>query len=256
MQSTHITSTDNEKIKLLKKLKQKKFRDKTSMFFVENLKIISDALVSGYNFDSIYYTQEFADKHKEELKNILKNIQVENTFEILEKVNASFSELETPPGVCALYTKKETQIDLNSNIVYLNSISDPGNLGTILRSALVFDFKNIVLDENCADLYNAKTLQSAKDSFFKLNFGFDKKFQMLNKIKNTMPVFGTFLDGEDLSNFTKPASIFCLVFGNEAQGISKRVLGLVDKNIKIEMSGHMESLNVAISAGIIFYYLR
>jgi len=237
-----IKSKDNERIRLLRKLGQKKFRDKLGLFFVENLKIIEDNKVIPEMVFSVD-------------KKILSKIDAKEKFLITSLVNKSFSLLDTPSGICAIYKKDESLIDFKERIVYLNGINDPGNLGTILRSALAFGFNNIILDEFCADLYNPKTINASKDAIFKLNFSFDKNNRVLNEIKKKMKVFATNLAGGKDPETLKNKKQFCIILGNEARGVDAKLLKLADGFIKIDMKGDIESLNVATSASIIFYVL-
>lgn len=244
-----IISKDNDKIKLLRKLNNKKFRRQNDKFLVENLIIIEDAQKAGFYFEEIYVTKEFIKKNKERFDNVNKN---KDYFLIDYKVNKSFSSLDTPSGICAVYKKPQTEINFAKNIIYLNKISDPGNLGTILRSALAFDLKNIVIDEYCVDLYNPKTISAAKEAIFKLKIEFDQDGKLLKKIKSKMPIYVTSLAGEsDLQSLNNEK--FCLVLGNEVSGVDDSVLKQADKKIKINMTDNIESLNVASAAAILFY---
>jgi len=250
----HITSKDNEKIKHLKKLNQKKHRDEAGEFVVENLKIISDALRSGIVFESLFVTETFLQSQAERLPDILK--RAGDYIVINEQVNKYFSSLETPSGICAVYKIKKRDIDFSNKIIYLNNVSDPGNLGTILRSALAFGFKNIVLDEHCVDLYNPKTIQAAKDAIFKLNIGNDNGLEILKKIKPRMPIISTRMeDARDVREF-KAYDKYCLVLGSEAHGVSQEIQKMTDEFIKINISPDMESLNVAVASGIFFFSLN
>lgn len=250
-----ITSKDNEKIKFLRKLKLKKYREKHNKFFVENFNIIKDAL-EAEKFSSLYITESFINKHSKLAgwKSILE--KAEECYVISEKINKSFSELDTPSGICAVYARRKEEIDFKSPVVYLNNISDPGNLGTILRSALAFNFKNIAVDEGCADLYNAKTINAAKDSIFKLNIARDRDLKIFKKIKEKMKIFTTRLEGGEDINILKNNKLFCAVFGSESGGVSDKIRGMSDKFIKIKMSEEIESLNAAVAASIIFYEAR
>ena len=234
-----IASKDNERIKFLRKLNHKKYREKFGRFFVENLKIIKDSKVTP---EAVFATD----------KNILEKIKSKEHFLIDAKINKSFSNLDAPSGIIAIYKKEEKNIDFSKKIVYLNAINDPGNLGTILRTAFAFGIKNIVIDEMCADVYNFKTIQAAKDSIFKLNIAQDTDKKLLKEIKKKMPIIGTRLtDGKSPEKFKNKKA--CFVLGSEAHGISKEIEKVSDDFLKLKMSGHIESLNVAISAGIIFY---
>jgi RNA methyltransferase, TrmH family len=170
-----------------------------------------------------------------------------------DKLNKHFSNLDTPSGITAIYNIKEKELD-KSSVIYLNGVSDPGNLGTILRSALAFDFANIALDENCVDVYNPKVISAAKDAIFKLNIAEDKTGNWLKN--NKLPIYITSSQkGENLAKF-KPAKAFCLVLGSESHGISPDIMKLAESNIKINISSKIESLNVAAAAAILFYEFR
>ncbi|MCK5416628.1 RNA methyltransferase [Candidatus Parcubacteria bacterium] len=258
-----INSKDNEKIKLLRKLQQKKYRDKFSSFLVENLVIIKDSIKAGFIFEELYLTDEFIKKHEKDFEYLV-NKSKGNYYIIKKTINKDISKLDTPSGIIAKYKKPrkknlfsrgedEKQVDTKKVIVYLNGINDPGNLGTIFRTGLAFGIKNFVVDEKCADVYNTKTIQAAKDSIFKLNINQDKNLKKFKEIKKEMPVYSTCLeDGDEIKKY-KTKENFCLVFGNESHGVDKEILDLSDGFVKIKINKDIESLNVAISTGIIFY---
>lgn len=251
-----IDSRQNNNIKLLGKLSQKKYRHELGKFAIENLTIIYDGLRDGYDFQALFITRDFIDRHEEKFKYLRKNSASAEFYLIDEKLNKYYSELDTPSGITAIYNIKESFLTPKKSVVYLNGINDPGNLGVIMRAALAFDFLNIVIDEACADIYNAKTLNAAKDSIFKLNIINDKNREWLKSNKNILTIYAVDSNnGVNLNKF-KPSEIFCLIFGNESHGISDEILKLAQKKIKIEISEKIESLNVATAAGILFYKLR
>jgi len=248
-----INSIQNKQIKLLEKLNLKKYRQEFKQFTVENLTIILDALKDGYDFESVFVTEEFANRYQKELGYLQKNSQSINFYLVDSKLNKHYSNLDTPSGITAIYSIKTNKLD-KASVVYLNGISDPGNLGTILRSALAFGFCNLVLDENCVDIYNAKVVSAAKDAIFKLNIVEDKTGEWLKSTK--LPIYVTSShNGVNLAKF-KPSSAFCLVLGSESHGVSPEIMKIADKCIKIEISGEIESLNVATAAAILFYELK
>jgi len=255
MKKVKIESKDNEKIKFLKKLNQKKYREKYNQFFVENIIIAFDAAKAGIYPDSVFITEDFEERNKKKLDFVFKKADLTEYYLINEKLNKKFSNLDTSAGFAAIYSKKPGQADLSKSVVYLNALSDPGNLGTILRSALAFNLKNIVIDEDCVDLYNFKVINAAKESFFKLNIEFDKNKKILKKIKEEMKVYSTKLeDGEDIKKIKKQKKV-CIVLGSESHGVDKKIEKLSDEFISIKMSDEIESLNVASAAAIIFYEL-
>ncbi|MFC1623475.1 TrmH family RNA methyltransferase, partial [Patescibacteria group bacterium] len=243
-----IQSKDNEKIKTLRKLQTKKYRSKLELFCVENYTIFVDALKDGFVPESLFVTNEFLDKNKEELERVLGDAGMSECVVITREINGSFSSLDTPSGVCAVYKKKEKAVELNESVIYLNAVSDPGNLGTILRSALAFGFENIVLDDMCVDLYNPKTVQALKGANFNLNISFDRNLKILNQIKDEMKIISTDVEkGEDAKEFSIDEK-FCLVLGNETRGVDENVREMADVSLNIKISPKIESLNVSSSA--------
>jgi TrmH family RNA methyltransferase len=248
-----IISSDNKQIKILEKLNTKKYREEFGQFIVENLAIILDALKAGHDFESLFVTEEFISKHQEQISYLKNNSGAANFYLIDSKLNKCYSSLDTPSGITAVYNIKKKELN-KSSVIYLNGINDPGNLGTIMRSALAFGFMNLVLDKTCVDIYNSKVISAAKDSFFKLNIIEDKNGEWL--AKNNLPIYATSSHvGTSLAKF-KAVKNFCLVLGSESHGVSEEIMGLTDKKIKIEISSDIESLNVATAAAILFYELK
>ncbi len=248
-----ISSSENNQIKLLEKLNIKKYRQEFGCFAVENLAIISDALKAGYDFEVLFVTEEFAAKHQDQLEYLRSDSQSTDFFMISPKLNKQYSSLDTPSGITAIYKIKERELD-ESSVIYLNGVSDPGNLGTIMRSALAFGFINLVLDETCVDIYNAKAISAAKDAIFKLNIVEDKSGDWLRS--NKLPVYATSShEGVGLDGF-KPAAAFCLVLGSESHGIAPEIMKSAKAKLRIEISEKIESLNVATAAAILLYELR
>jgi len=248
-----IFSKDNAKIKILRQLGQKKYRDESGKFLVENAVIIRDAANAGFVFDAIFVTKDFLEKNKGIFGLITNKTNITEYYLIDEKINKSFSSMDTPPGIAAIYSKPGNKIDYIKPVVYLNAINDPGNVGTVLRSALAFDLKNIVIDERSADIYNPKTVSAAKDAIFKLNIGFDKDLAVLKEIKKKMPIFTTRLEGSNGLEILNKQKLFCVVLGSESHGVDKSIRKISDDFIRIPMSASIESLNVAASAAIIFH---
>jgi len=255
MHIIEIESKENKKIKELNKLKLKKYRQERGEFIVENWKIILDASAAKVYPKELFVTKYFLDKNKKELENVLSN--QENIFLVGENILKKLSSLDSPQGIIAVYEKKETALDFTKDIIYLNGINDPGNLGTILRSALAFGLKNVVLDEKCVDIYNSKNIQAAKDAIFKLNIAWDKEKEIFKKIKeNNYSIYATNVEkGKSLKGIFKVLEKRCIILGSESQGADLELEKEANKLINIKTTSEIESLNVAISAGIIFYEL-
>ncbi|MDP2586591.1 MAG: RNA methyltransferase [Candidatus Komeilibacteria bacterium] len=251
-----ILSKDNDKIKNLRKLNLKKYRDESGLFAVENFNIVLDAAQSAILPESLFITQEFYLKNKAKLEQFLKNLEPSAVFVVSQKIAKTFSNLEEPSGLTAIYKKRIGQLDMSKNVIYLNGISDPGNLGTILRSALAFDLPNLVLDENCADVYGAKTVNAAKDAIFKLNLKFDKNLTVLKQLKESRKIIATRLKKSADIKSIKNYPLFCLVLGSEAKGVSEEIQKLTDVFLRVPIGRDIESLNVASAAAIIFYLIN
>ena len=247
-----ITSKDNERVKKLKKLQLKKYRDEYGLFCVENFKIIVDAAEAGVAFEEIYGTESFVGKNEAAVDKLLGTAAP--AFIIADDLNKSFSELTTPSGVCAVYVKREAVLDMKKSMIYLNGINDPGNVGAILRTALAFNFKNVILDATCADVYNAKTINAAKDAIFKLNIVNDCGGELLKRMKEEkIKLIGAATRGG--GSLKRPKKNFCVVFGSESHGFTPDVEKMVDEFVTIKTSGQVESLNVAAAAAIILQCL-
>jgi len=255
MNIIEIESKESKKLKDLNKLKLKKYREKQGEFTVENWKIIQDALSDGIIFKELFVTRSFLEKNKRDLEKIFNENNIENLYVIADKLDNNLSSLKTPQGIWAVYKIAKGEINFNQSSVYLNNINDPGNLGTILRSALAFGLENIILDEECVDIYNPKTVQAAKDAIFKLNIVFDKNKEALNSLKQeNIKIYATDVtQGTALKDTFKSNENVCIILGNESHGVKSDLLKMADNLINIKTTSKMESLNVAVSGSIIFY---
>jgi len=249
-----ITSPDNEQIKKLHKLAAVKYRREYGQFLVENAVIIRDAYLAGHKFSQLFLTQSNFDSADKDMQKIFLDND-DKVFLINEKINKKFSQLTTAPGIGAVYEIPNTKFVTSDKVIYLNNVGVPGNVGSIMRSALAFGFKDIVLDEKCVDAYNPKVIQAAKESVLKLNILIDEGREIFNSLRGKMKIISTSLDARSDLSALKSIDKFCLVFGNESHGVDEDVLAISDKKIKISINKNIESLNVASTAAIIFYEL-
>lgn len=248
-----ITSKDNPEIKKLKKLSQKKYRKEFSSFFVENFVIIKDSFSAGFKMEKIFLTEDFLKNNHREIELFKDKIGESNIDIIDEKINKSISSLDCPTGIVAEYKILKKQPVLEGPQIFLNGISDPGNLGTIFRTCLAFGFENVVCDKGCVDMYNSKTISAAKDSIFKLNIqeGVDF-FSYFENLKD-FPVFiAEASSGRDVSTASFPDK-YILVFGSESHGVDAEILKIADEKINIKINKNLESLNVSSALAIFLY---
>ncbi len=234
-----IESTQNEKVKYWSKLKDKKTRDEEGLFLVEGDHLVKEALK--------YHLIK-------EILTLDDNSYDVPTYQVTNEIMKKLTEQQTPPRVIGVCQKLKEHEVLGSVLV-LDEIQDPGNLGTILRSAVAFGMKNIVLSPTCVDLYNPKVIRSTEGIFFPLNIirtdlvSFIEKQKMSNE---SYVVMGADMNGEDVGKIIFPEPVI-LVIGNEGQGISKEVRECIDTFVRIPMNDFCESLNAAVSASILMY---
>ncbi len=231
-----ITSVNNPLIKEMSKLHQKKYRDKLNLFLIEGYHLFEEA------------------KKKAVIKDVFtvdKTIVGSNvhyvTLPILKKLAKTASTVKI---VCVCH--KLTENEVTNKVLILEHLQDPGNLGTLLRSALAFNFKTVVLD-NTVDLYNDKVIRSTQGAMFHLNIIEMNTIDFINKY-NDFVVYGTSLKGNPLNEIITTSKI-ALVLGNEGQGLSHEVLNKVNDNITLPMN-EVESLNVGVAGSIIMHYIN
>ncbi len=237
-----ISSLDNKFVKDLRKLKQKKYRDKTKSYLVEGPHLVKEAYKSG-NLLKLILPED----------NILDNNTLVDTIYIKKEILREISSLETPYNVFGLckYQKEEK---IGDRILILDDIQDPGNLGTIIRSSVAFNIDTIVLGKNCVDLYNSKVIRACQGMNFYINIIRRDLSEFILEIKKDgYKVFGTDVNnGTNIKNVRNPLKC-AIIMGNEGNGVSKEIKQLCDDNIYIKMNNDCESLNVAVATSIILY---
>ena len=235
-------------VKLIRSLQQKKFREEHGLFIVEGLRSIQEALRANASIESIFWTEAFSEKNSNHM-NTISAVQNES---ILMAEMKQLSPSTTPPGVLAVCKIPIFDSpDMNRNFIYLDHISDPGNMGTILRTALWFGIHNIVLSEACIDPFNPKVVRGAMGAHFHISW------------IGTMPlcaftdytVLGADYRGNSILAVKKIPDKWVLVMGSEAHGISSDVHDKLDQLIAIPKVGTGESLNVGVSMGILLHCL-
>lgn len=241
-----ISSKDNRTIKDLRKLHTHKHRKKTSQFLIEGEHLIEEAIQYDQNIHLIILTEHFKT-----------SLQVEQykVLYVSENVMKSVSQLDTPPGLIAVLSYCAPKASSN-RILALDGIQDPGNLGTLIRTADAFGFKQVILSEDTADPFSAKVLRSAQGSTFHINIQSGNILSVIEDFSG-MTIGTSLEDAVYLEDFHEHESEEMLVvLGNEGQGTSQSVLDAVDEKVKVKMTGQSESLNVAIAGGIIMHHFK
>ncbi len=235
-----IESVDNKRVKELCKLHEKKYRDKTKTFLVEGINLINKAYSKGLLKTLIV------------LEGKILPLDVD-TITVTKKVMKKISKLDSPPsfmGVCNFVKNMK----FTDRILILDNIQDPGNLGTIIRSAVAFNVDTIVLSNTSVDEYNPKVLRATQGMIFDLNI-------LRRDLKTFIPllkqgkykIYGTnVVDGKNIKDI-KLSTHFAIIMGNEGNGISEFSKKMCDEFIYIKMNNECESLNVGVAASIILY---
>lgn len=251
-----ISSTSNVSIKNWKKLHTRKERKKTNRYIVEGFHLVEEAL--KYKKDdilNIVIREDLIHTEEVDILSIDKNVSVTVT----ENVAQALSDTETNQGIFAIL-KMSTSSSLSTieaPFLMIDAVQDPGNVGTMIRSADAAGFQGVILGKGTVDLYNSKTLRSAQGSQFHIEvYEGNLEDYIMDFKQNEIPVFGTALNekAESYKNIAVDTP-FALVVGNEGSGINDDILALTDQNIYIPMKGQAESLNVAIAASILMFHL-
>ena len=244
---TIITSKANSVVKNAKKLHQKKYR-KTS-YLIEGWHLFEEAVQAGSKIEKIFALAEYGDKL----------VDYPQTVLVTEEILLDLADSQTPQGIVAIVQKEEELLpDFTSGkYLFLEDVQDPGNVGTMIRTADAAGFSGVIVSSKSADIYSLKTLRSMQGSHFHLPIyrmsveGFVEQAK-----KSGLPILATTLS-QNSKDYRELARLedFVLVMGNEGQGISPFMTDQADQLVHISMKGQAESLNVAIAAGILMFYL-
>ena len=227
-----IESVNNERIKEYSKLNSKKYRDETGLFIVEGEHLVEEALKKTNAIDIFSMDDSYT--------------------KVSEAVMRKLSSLNTLPNVLAI-CKKPSEEEIKGNILILDGIQDPGNLGTIIRSAVAFGIDTIITSEDTVDYLNSKVLRASEGMVFHINIVEKDLFEELPKLKDKYKIYTTnVVNGSDVSkiNVDKP---YAIIMGNEGNGVKKEIAEYANDAIYIPMNENCESLNVAIATSIILY---
>ena len=238
-----ITSVNNNYIKDLIKLKQKKYRDINKLFIVEGYNIIKEA-------KDYLNTILISDKKKiSEIKDNYKNIDI---ILVTDEIINKLSSTQTPQGIIGICKYKEVS-NIKGNVVMLDGLQDPGNIGTLIRSAMAFGFNDIYFID-CPDIYSEKVVRSSMGGVFKINAHTITREELINRKKEICDILvSTILNGEDLTKICLPKLRVGVIIGNEGNGVSEQLILASDKAVTLPMSGEVESLNAGVAGSILMF---
>lgn len=246
----YIQSANNPRIKQLKKLLTKKERDKTEQYLLEGFHLVEEALRYKEMIDELIFSEEAV------IPPVWNTDGLELTM-VSPEAAAKLSDTENGQGVFAVCRKSDQTVLPDGNMFLLiDAVQDPGNIGTMIRTADAAGIDAVVLGAGSADVYNPKVLRSAQGSHFHVPVVSLDLSQAVQQLKERdIPVYGTALEGA--SDYRSESSgPFALLVGNEGSGVRSELLEETTKNVYIPIFGRSESLNVAVAAGILLYHFR
>lgn len=255
-----ITSKDNEIVKSIKKLKEKKFREQENKYVIEGIKLIEEAIKENASIDIIVICEDCIRNGEIEQK-LLYEVAKYNCVYVAKKVFDVLTDVMNPQGILAVINKEQNnnEIDYSEDLlVILDQVQDPGNLGTILRTVDSIGLKQIIVAPGTGDIFNPKVVRSTMGAIFRVKvIESENILDTIKQIKkNKFEVVATSLK-TDKSIYDVDYKNKAIVIGNEANGVTEEVLKEADKLVKIPMLGKTESLNASVATGIILYeYVR
>lgn len=244
-----ITSLKNPRVQAWKSLKDRKGRRETGCFLVEGRKSVEEALTSGFVMEALLVQDTLVDGYP-----VPEGV---SCYALPEHVLAAVCDTKTPQGVAAVMRMQSAKIP-GCRVVALDGVQDPGNVGTIIRTADAAGLDGVILTDQCADVFSPKVLRATMGSVFHLPITVTEDLPALLKDMQQEGACVISSQLEDASPFYAHGGVgerFVLVIGNEGNGVSAPVKALADKRLMLPMRGQAESLNAAVAAGIMMYEL-
>ena len=236
-----IESPSNKKFKLWKSLKEKKYREKHRLYLIEGKKLYLEAKKSGILIDSIIISEDFQE-----------GIEEDHVYRLKNSLFKDITTMENSEGIICVCPYRNDVKSLGDSILILDGLKDPGNVGTLIRSAEAFGFKDIIPYNQTVDLYNPKVIRAAMGSFFRVNISYKLDF---NHLFDQYTVLGLDMKGTNISEIQKEKKIAVIV-GSESHGLSDVFRDLRIKQVSIPMEGQVESLNAGVAASILMFFVN
>lgn len=256
-----ITSVSNQKVKdLVKLFRNRGFRDMTGLFAVEGAKLAKEACLSSYEIAGVFFTKEAYEGYKEDIDTVIDKAGSSSiiTAEISDKISVQVSA----QGIFTVLKQGEEKsadgLLSKKRVILLDNISDPTNLGAIVRSALAFGYDSVFISKDSADRYSPKSQRAAMGALLKSEIVTGDTSEAVKKLRdNGFIVCATVLsdDSQDVNSIKKSEKI-ALIIGNESVGLSKDIINACDAKIKIDIDKRVESLNASAAAAVLMYCLR
>lgn len=246
-----IESKNNNLFKEIKKLKEKKHRIKSNKYLIEGLRFVEEAIKSKVSIDSIIFTESFKEKNPDLFLKINENIKLIQMNEALLKQLCS---TENPQGIVGVINMQNKELKSGELVVLVDKVQDPGNMGTIIRTAHAAGAAGIVMTKGTVDIYNDKTLRSTMGSIFYIPIVEDDSLDFVKLLKKEgYKLVVSSLQGKNNFFEENLQGKVMIAVGNEGNGVSDKVYDIADIKVKIPMPGEAESLNVAVATSIMVY---
>ena len=244
----HITSLKNAKVTVWKSLKERKGRKESGCFLVEGRKMVEEAMASAFPVEAI-----LVDDERQGEFHLPGDVPV---FTMPSHVLAAVCDTKTPQGIAAVVRMAEVELQ-GSRLVAMDGVQDPGNVGTIIRTADAAGFDGIILSNQCADVFSPKVLRATMGSIFRMGIRVtdDLPGLLTGLVQQGVSVLSSQLDGEPFYQRSPLNERFVLVIGSEGNGVTDEVKAVATHRVKLPMRGGAESLNAAVAAGIMMYEL-
>ena len=255
-----ITSKDNELIKHIRKLKDKKYRDESNEYVVEGVKLVEEAVKENAKIKQIIVCEDTTSTY-EIPTHIMLEIAKYECISVSDKIFNIITQVTNPQGIMAIIEKnaQNAKIDYTQDIiVVLDDVQDPGNLGTILRTVDSIGLNQIIVSKGTADAFNSKVVRSTMGAIFRIKIiEVENLAQAIKEMrKHHFKLMVTSLQTKN-SIYDIDFNKKIIVIGNEANGVSKEIQDMADEKAKIPMLGRTESLNASVAAGVVMYeYVR
>ena len=246
-----IESKNNNLFKEIKKLKEKKHRIKSNKYLIEGLRFVEEAIKSKVSIDSIIFTESFKEKNPDLFLKINENIKLIQMNEALLKQLCS---TENPQGIVGVINMQNKELKSGELVVLVDKVQDPGNMGTIIRTAHAAGAAGIVMTKGTVDIYNDKTLRATMGSIFYIPIVEDDSLDFVKSLKKEgYKLVVSSLQGKNNFFEENLQGKVMIAVGNEGNGVSDEVYDIADIKVKIPMPGEAESLNVAVATSIMIY---
>ena len=252
-----ITSPANSKLKFIRKLQDRRTRDENNVFYIEGIRIVGEALNCHWTIKEVYYSPELMEVgFATQLIQSIQNQKIK-IYELGKEVFKSISIKDGPKGISAIVEKQHFPIEniLNGGIwIALDRIQDPGNLGTILRTADAIGAAGVLLIDNCTDPYDLGAIRSSMGAIFSLEIIKSTSSEIINLInRNDILTIGTSDSAQLDYRDCKYSDNMILLMGSEREGLSQPLVKICSNIVKIPMVGKSDSLNLAVATGICLY---